>query len=136
MLYEVITKNYISIINSNSESLLYLIEDILDFSMIESNQLKINKQQLILNSILNEVYSSFSLRNTNSKVEIKLINNLDIINTSIYSDAYRIKQILTNLIGNALKFTKEGFVEIGAQKIDNYIELYVKDSGPGSYNFV
>ncbi len=122
---------FIELIVRNSNALLLLIEDILDFSQIEANQLKIRKEEFSVNRLLDEVYSTFSLRNENPVVEIKKENQLKSVDLHIYSDEYRIRQILFNLMGNALKFTKSGSISLGVIIVDSNVKFYVKDSGVG-----
>ncbi len=124
-------KDFRSLIRSNSESLLYLIENIMDFSMIESNQLKLVNKKFNLNDFINNIFESYSLRHTNTSVELKLNNELERDNYSVNSDEFRIKQIIENLMDNALKFTTKGFIELGVRRNSQYIHLYVKDTGHG-----
>ena len=121
----------VEIINSNSESLLLLIDDILDLSLIEANQLVINKKSFLLNGILNQLHSYFSLCNKNSEVTIVINNTLEKENLRIYSDRERLKQIMTNLMNNACKFTKKGSIELGITKNNDLLIIYVKDTGIG-----
>jgi len=122
---------YINIITSNADALLYLIEDILDFSLIEANQMKIHVEPFYINALLDTLYSSFSLRNQLSDVEIRLNNTLKDEIIILNSDEHRIRQILSNLLSNALKFTNDGFIELGTYRELNKLVFYVKDSGHG-----
>jgi signal transduction histidine kinase/ligand-binding sensor domain-containing protein len=124
-------ENFVSMITSNSDVLLHLVEDILDFSLIESNQMKIHFIEVEINEILDNIYTSFALRNTNSNVKFTLNNTVKSEHVKIVSDEFRIRQILSNLIGNAIKFTEQGYIEIGAKKNDKALELFVKDTGRG-----
>jgi CheY-like chemotaxis protein len=118
-------------ITTNSEALLHLIDDILDLSMIESNQMKVQIENCSLNGLLDNVYSSIVLINRNDKLEIKINNQLQEQNLFIRTDAYRVNQILLNLMNNALKFTDYGFVEIGVLRNDDKVMFYVHDTGRG-----
>jgi signal transduction histidine kinase/ligand-binding sensor domain-containing protein/CheY-like chemotaxis protein len=122
---------FINIINTNSEILLVLIEDILDLSLIEANQLIIRNETVSLNEILDNIYSSFSLTNRNNDLEIRLNNELYPQRLKIDSDPIRINQILTNLMNNACKFTEKGFVELGLKKQEEQLIFYAKDTGIG-----
>jgi CheY-like chemotaxis protein len=113
--------------------LLDLLNDIIDLSKIEANNLKINYSECNLNKMLNELYSLFEseLHNLEKDIELKLVKELDDENFRIYSDENRIRQVLYNLLNNALKFTAKGTVKFGY-----YIELpnivfYVSDTGIG-----
>jgi len=124
-------KNFVSVITSNSEALLHLVEDILDFSLIESNQMKIQAKYFSINELLNDIYNSFTIKPDNSQVELRLNNVLKSENVQLKSDEYRIRQIITNLISNAFKFTEEGYIELGCRRNNDLIEFYVKDTGSG-----
>ncbi len=124
-------KEYTSLIVSNSESLLFLIEDIMDFSLIESNQIRIYYNEFNLNELINNIYSSFSLRHNDSKVKLKINNTVESEMLVVISDENRIKQIIINLVSNALKFTSEGYIEIGLRRNTDYLQIYVKDTGHG-----
>ncbi|HEX2921650.1 MAG TPA: two-component regulator propeller domain-containing protein [Bacteroidales bacterium] len=130
-----LTKNdrekYIEIINANSDSLLVLIDDILDLSMIEANQLIVRNDIIDLNQFMDNLYSSFSMLNNNPELKVCINNELYSQKLRIRVDKERTKQILTNLVNNALKFTKKGFVELGLKRIANNIAFYVKDTGIG-----
>jgi len=121
----------INMITTNSEALLHLIDDILDLSMIESNQMKVQIENCSLNGLLDNVFSSIVLINRNDKLEIKINNQLREQNLFIRTDAYRVNQILLNLLNNALKFTDHGFVEIGVCQNDDKVVFYVHDTGRG-----
>lgn len=122
---------FIEFIVSNSDSLLVLIDDILDLSMIESNQLVIRNGIIVLNELMDHLYSAYSLFNKNENLKLFLNNELHDQNIRIYSDGERIKQILNNLLSNAFKFTSKGMVELGLKKIDDNMAFYVKDTGIG-----
>ncbi|MCD6111682.1 MAG: PAS domain S-box protein [Bacteroidales bacterium] len=127
--------DYIKHINIAANNLLILIDDILDISKIDANQVVINKTQTNLNKILYEIYcqfndnaSYFENKDINFLLNAELLNNDFIINT----DESRLIQIFYNLINNAFKFTKNGIIEFGCSKITKEkIEFYVKDTGIG-----
>ncbi|WP_083631418.1 hybrid sensor histidine kinase/response regulator [Labilibacter marinus] len=119
------------IIVSNSNALLHLIEDILDFSQIEADQLKIAINPFSVGRLLDEVYSSFSLRNENEKLDIIKKNEISSADIQLISDEFRIRQILVNLISNALKFTEKGSITLGSKIETDQIKFYVQDTGLG-----
>jgi len=118
-------------ININSKLLLNLINDIIDISKIEANQLNINKKEFILNSLFNELEILFnsqlkeSVKNLSLTVEIP--TQLFFVNT----DDLRLKQILINLISNAIKFTEQGGIIFGFRVEGNKVNIFVKDTGIG-----
>ena len=128
-----------NLINDNSQNLLKLIDDVIDISKIQSGDIQLNKTQCYLNKLLLDLYVSFSIQIENdSKKEIHLSMNKGSREKdfSIITDPVRLKQILYNLIENAVKFTTKGFVEFGYTLIedDKKIQFYVIDSGIGISN--
>ena len=131
-------KELISLITYNSDTLLHLIDDIIDLSKIESNQLVIDKKDCNLNNIFNVLIDLF---NENKKlifkehIDLKYTPGSENKEFSIYSDPLRLQQIISNLIDNALKFTEKGSVEFGYVLENNseksLLKFYVKDTGIG-----
>lgn len=120
---------YHDIISSNSEALLVLINDILDISKIESNQLKIFKAPFDIVPLLNELESTYLLKSTDQvKVELMLGS---VTTLKLNNDSIRLKQVISNLIDNALKYTEHGFVRFGINVRFNQIVFFVEDSGIG-----
>lgn len=125
-------KEYSNLIESNNESLLVLINEILDLSKIEANQLVLYNERFSIKELLSELLLSFSGINKNSRVTLNYINSNKNIELYAFSDRYRLKQVFTNLISNALKFTDEGSVEFGySLNEQNDVVFFVKDSGIG-----
>lgn len=120
------------IINNNSKMLLNLIEDIFDVSLIESEQVQINHSEFDLVKSIKEVYEIFPMElNMLDKLDIEFKMILDRETFVLKGDEFRVKQILTNLIRNALKFTQKGYIHIGLKVSDKYWDLSVADSGIG-----
>ncbi len=127
---------YLNLIRKSSNSLLTIIEDIIDIAKIESNQIKIHMKICKPVEILNDLYLLFKemLKNYGSGEDIELRINVAIsdLNIKFYTDADRLRQIISNLLNNAVKFTDFGFIEFGFKKVDqNHILFFVRDSGPG-----
>ncbi len=122
---------YVNVIQSNSKVLLRLIDEIIDLSLIESKQLKLKKQNLNLNIIIDHLYSYYSLSNTRANVSIRKNNTLHNRHLVINTDELRIKQVITNLMDNASKFTMEGHIELGVNCDDDNLNIYVEDTGIG-----
>ncbi len=123
--------SYLRQIQSNTDTLLMLIDDILDLSKIESGQISIKDTVFDIGELLQEVYADNKVIHENSKVELRLTNLENAKGIRVKSDRKRIKQILMNLYNNARKFTEEGFVELGFEQEEKYIKIYVKDTGIG-----
>jgi signal transduction histidine kinase/CheY-like chemotaxis protein len=123
-------ETYFRIINSNSNQLLHIIEDILDLSRIEAGQMKIFIEVFPVNEVLKDLSDSFSKAKTNPDVSISLVNGHS--NIMLRTDSSRFKQIISNLISNALKFTKKGHIQIGYEILsEKEITFFVKDTGIG-----
>lgn len=128
-------KEYIEIIQKSGDSLLAIINDILDFSKIESGKTDLVEDPFDLVEIVTETVQIVKPLTREKKLDIRLCIE-DAIPTPVYGDAYRLKQVLTNIIGNAVKFTSEGGVEVSVgvkDHSDNNVQLYfrVKDTGIG-----
>ncbi|MBW8334485.1 MAG: PAS domain S-box protein [Prolixibacteraceae bacterium] len=122
---------FIKHIVDNGNSLLMIISDIMDFSMLEAGQLKLRQQSISVKKIMNELLTEFGHKAEVRGIQLRFDDSQNDPDILITSDSYRIKQVFNNLIGNALKFTSEGFVEIGYKVKDEKIEFHVKDSGIG-----
>lgn len=127
-------KMYLDIIKSSGEQLMHIIEDIVDISLIESNQLKIFSEELDLNLLIQEVLDFFeSYKVTINKSHIQLISDLKIEKKKfvIVSDSFRLKQVLTNLIKNGFKFTDDGYIKVSTYTKGKLLYFCVEDTGIG-----
>ena len=123
--------DYLNTIINNGKFLMALIDDIIDISKIDSHSLKIENKDFELNKLFDELRSSYQKSAKDKNIDLILDIN---INKSVVvnSDKYRLRQILMNLISNATKFTKEGYVQFGYKILNNYmLEIYVIDTGIG-----
>lgn len=121
-------------IRNSGNSLLNLINDIIDFSKIESGELKISRTIYSLNQLFDELYHTFEkIKNNKGKehIELSFTKGLDDLNSVIYTDPLRLKQIITNLIDNAIKFTEKGSIKVSYQLNENTLIFSVKDTGIG-----
>ncbi|MBN1413562.1 MAG: response regulator [Bacteroidales bacterium] len=131
--------NYKAIIENSSNSLLNLINDIIDFSKIEANNLEIVVKDVHLKKILKDIQEIylFELKQQQlfqpKDIEFRLKLNRKTEALIISTDELRLKQILSNLINNAIKFTHDGYIEVGCNLMEkkNMLEFYVKDTGIG-----
>jgi len=129
------TKEYIKHLNMAAQHLLELINDILDFSKIESGELKISHDEFSLRETINEVIKVLYYKAKEKGIELTVY--LDpLIPNKLLGDQIRLKQILTNLIGNSIKFTEKGYValEVYLKNIqENKVAVIfkIKDTGIG-----
>ncbi|MBN2212956.1 MAG: PAS domain S-box protein [Bacteroidales bacterium] len=128
-------KKYLDIIHSSGKMLINLIDDIIDFAKIEAGQINIVPQDFSLNALLSQVHTSFQteqLKKDKSGVKLIVRKAFNNENCFIHADPNRLRQIFTNLIGNAFKFTDQGFIEFGYKKArKKMLQFYVKDTGIG-----
>lgn len=111
---------YVKHLNMASHHLLDLINDILDFSRIESGEMKIINDIFSLKDTINEVVKVLYYRAKDKNIELTVFVD-PLIPYKIIGDSLRVKQILTNLLGNAIKFTEVGYVSL-----DVFIKFYRK----------
>lgn len=125
-------KKYKQIVQSNSDLLLQLINDILDLAMIESEHLKVDLTDENLSKLIEHAFSSSETSKKN-KLPADLSLRLILPNRTqrIRTDAIRFKQVLLNLIDNAIKYTEKGSIEIGFFVKENKATIFVKDTGIG-----
>lgn len=128
-------REYAKIINTSANNLLNVINDILDYSKIESNQIIIENIPIKLNEEIDEVIQILEAKAEEKGLEL-IVEYDTLIPEYIVSDPTRIKQIITNLANNAIKFTKKGYVKIKVNLFeqnnsDIVIEFRIIDTGIG-----
>lgn len=134
--HEIKTK-YTKIIANSAEHLLTLISDILDISKIEAGQLEMHETAFDLHQMLHDIHEQFELQKITKEKEHILIQPADPYKSEfiIFTDDVRLQQILSNLMSNALKFIKKGYIEFGYHIIENmedsFLQFFVKDTGIG-----
>lgn len=130
---------YIEIIKERGNDLMRIISDIIDVAKIESGQLKINIKDCKVNQLVEDIYVVFNqIRIKQEKNSVQLKTTLDIPDPefTILTDPQRLRQVLTNLVENAVKFTETGNIEFGYTIKEDFgigksIEFFVKDTGIG-----
>jgi signal transduction histidine kinase/CheY-like chemotaxis protein/HAMP domain-containing protein len=120
---------YLEIVNRNGNNLLRLINDILDLSKIEAGKMEINPMSISVGQTL--IIVKENLQSLASKKNISFNLNIDENLPMIESDQIKINQILTNIIGNAIKFTENGSVDVSAICDAEYVHIRIKDTGIG-----
>lgn len=128
-------RHYINRINDSANSLLGIINDILDISKIEAGKLVIDKADFDLFKIIENVVNLIEVKAYDKNIDLIVDYDLK-LGKKYYGDSLRISQIFLNLLSNAIKFTNEGEISIIVKEIDNdNIRFVVKDSGIGMTNF-
>lgn len=125
-------KIFIDDIQSNSNQLLTIINDILDISKIESGQFILNPTHVCINKLLQEVYDTMQLQIRDKDLVLFCEKPLPDNEVTILVDEVRLKQILTNLLNNAIKFTEHGYIHFGYKAGDGkQLLFFVRDTGIG-----
>ena len=123
-------KRYAKIIIDNTKQLLTIVNDILDISLIEAEQMRLVFKETDIKQLCKELHDLYDHQAVGKNIDLKYIVE-DQISPEIETDPVRLKQILGNLIHNAIKFTSEGFVEFGFKQKNSEILFSIKDSGIG-----
>ena len=126
---------YLNIIEDNSQQLLSIISDIIDISKIEAGQLKVDKQKVDVHKIVDSLKEVFNLKlkiHDQKCIVLDVLIHKELVSPLLLTtDETRLRQILTNLMENAIKFTTSGYVKIGIEPRDNHLLFYVSDTGKG-----
>ncbi|MES2730405.1 MAG: PAS domain S-box protein [Bacteroidota bacterium] len=128
-------KGYLNAVKFSADSLMVIINDILDFSKIESGKVSFDQTNFELDSIFQGIRQSFGFEASEKNIRL-LFNTAPALPRTLVGDQIRLQQIFTNLVGNALKFTGKGYIEISAEALaetDSTITLLfgVADTGIG-----
>ena len=127
-------KEYIDIINSNSEILQRLINDILDIAKLEAKLMAIISEPVCIDDLMEEMEVIFQQQlNKLNKPELILENIKNRTGTVcvVFADPVRLRQIIHNLLSNALKFTDKGYIKFGYRIVADMLEIFVEDTGIG-----
>ncbi|MDR0815091.1 MAG: PAS domain-containing protein [Bacteroidales bacterium] len=126
---------YIKVIRSNVEQLLQLIGDIIDISKMDTQQLSLHPVSFDLNAMMEQLEVMFQdiVHRNEKRVEVILDNRAFVTPCTIFTDPVRLRQVLINLVANAVKFTTKGFIRFGYSvgKRRNELLLFVEDTGIG-----
>lgn len=124
-------KAFSEIIAENSRQLTGIIDDIINTAALEAGQESVRLKVVDLHDILNELFTRYSLRNKNTKLEIKADIALDPEFTAFVTDKEKLQRIIEAVLDNALKFTEEGRVIMACYSIDQQLHISVQDTGFG-----
>jgi signal transduction histidine kinase len=124
-------RSLVDVISRNAKRLQSLTEDILDVTRIESHSLKLKKEEFNLKDVIVNCINDLTLNRQNNKQpgNVKILNELTDI--FVEADKGRISQVISNLLSNALKFTKDGSISIISEKNDGQAIVRIKDTGTG-----
>ncbi|MEA3522228.1 MAG: response regulator [Campylobacterota bacterium] len=124
-------KNYITKIQSASDSLLGIINDILDFSKIEAGKLEIETVAFDLYNVIENVMNVVSFKADDKNIEL-IVSYSNALNRNLMGDPLRVGQVITNLVNNAIKFTQKGEIGIYITRVGhNRYQFAIKDTGIG-----
>jgi signal transduction histidine kinase len=129
-------KDQFELLQYSSQHMLHLVNDLLDFSKIESGKITLEHNNFNLQKFIKNIYNSFAPQFEHKHLYFKLLHNVENLDLNVYSDDIRLGQILNNLLSNALKFTEKGGVTLGiSTNILNESKIKIKfdiiDTGIG-----
>jgi PAS domain S-box-containing protein len=124
-------EQFSDIITQSCNQLLSIIDDLVAIATIETGQVKIQEREISLNSILKLLYEQFNLKAQTQNVLLGFKTTLSDLEADIRTDETKVTEVLSNLLNNALKFTRQGYVNFGCHIKDNFLEFYVEDNGIG-----
>lgn len=122
---------YAEIINNSCKQLLSIVNDILDISRIETNQVQLYNEEINLVGLMNEIFDFYSPAVYKKGLEFRINYSGISDQAKLISDYLKIKQVLSNLLNNAIKYTEKGSIEIGCICRKCFVEFYIKDTGSG-----
>ncbi len=124
-------RQYIDIIYQSSNQLLSIITDIVDISNIETGQVKLNRTNVNLNTMIRHLHEQYRLRAQQQELLLNYTTHLDDKEANVMTDETKVIQIFSNLLNNALRFTRKGRIELGYVVRGETVEFFVSDTGIG-----
>lgn len=122
---------YQEIIKMNADLLMQLVNDILDMPKIEAGTLEFVYSTVDINLLLSDLQRLFQMRINDAGGKVQIIAEPSLSSCLIQTDRNRVAQVISNFVGNAIKFTREGNIRIGYEAKDTELYFYVKDTGTG-----
>ena len=122
---------YQEIIKMNADLLMQLVNDILDMSKIEAGTLEFVYSTVDINLLLSDLQRLFQMRINDAGGKVQIIAEPSLSSCLMQTDRNRVAQVISNFVGNAIKFTREGNIRIGYEAKDTELYFYVKDTGTG-----
>lgn len=124
-------EKYVNIIEKSGKRMLNIIHNLIDISMIESNQADIYLEPYALNTLIEDLFAFFKPQTDNKRIQLNRKKELPDKKSVIFIDRNKITQVLSNLINNAIKFTESGRITFGYEVLRSKIKFYVYDTGIG-----
>ncbi|MGK0463360.1 MAG: signal transduction histidine kinase, partial [Candidatus Azotimanducaceae bacterium] len=123
-------KNYVSAIYSSAAALLTILDDILDYSKIQSGKLELERIPIDLNRFTSDTVLVFAAMSQQKKIPL-LVNIDNTLPVAVWGDPTRIRQIVVNLLGNAFKFTSDGQIALNFYRENSNLVIAIRDTGIG-----
>jgi len=123
-------KLFTALIHSSSDRLIEIVNNVLDISSIQTHQVKLEQKTFLIHSVFTRIQNQYAELASTKNIGLICHNQNDKI-TSIVSDEAKLRQVLSNLINNSIKFTKSGKIEYGFEVHDESVQFFVKDTGIG-----
>ena len=124
-------KLYVRIIEQSGHRMLGIINNIIDISKIESGLVEVIREKTDLNRVFRGLYDFFRPEAENSGISLYLHTALPDDDCSYETDRQKLEQIISNLLKNAIKFTRKGQIDFGYKIRDTHLDCFVRDTGPG-----
>jgi len=124
-------RQYIDIIYQSSNQLLSIITDIVDISNIETGLVKISRSTINMNQLIRSLYEQYRMRAQQQNLVLNFTTHLDDGEAQVVTDETKVIQIFSNLLNNALRFTRKGRIELGYVVRGEMVEFFVSDTGIG-----
>jgi len=124
-------QNYIEIIKKSGDRLLDTVNDIIEISKIETGQVSVSMNEINITEQLDYLYNFFKPEVESKGIQLTVHNDLPLYMSTIKTDEVKLHSILSNLIKNAIKFTRSGSISISCTQVDKYLQFKIKDTGIG-----
>lgn len=127
-----VTEEGLHIISKETDRLIILVNDLLDFSKLQAHRIALKKDEFSINRLLTEIHNQFSVRCHQEKVKMTILT--DNQESWVIADYNRLKQVLVNVVDNAMKFTAgkaKAEIKISSQVLDDQVVMIVEDNGSG-----
>ncbi len=124
-------QEYLDIITKNADHLLEIIDEIVEMAEIEAKTVRISKSKVNPDTMIQRIYDRHRDEAFQKGLALKFTIDPQAHETEIMTDSYKLMEVLSNLIGNSIKFTNTGKVQFGYSLKENKVEFYISDTGIG-----